>query len=95
MWKSTSSIRLSARVPVQGRSLDSRIRPLYDKILAFYRERSSQFAVREIVMIRVQTAQPIDSPAYDLGLTEEEVRDRMERHFQSLRVGRATSQTVE
>ena len=51
--------------------------PLYDKALAFYRERGSQFAIREIVMIQVQTAQPIDSPAYDLGLSEEEVRDRM------------------
>lgn len=69
--------------------------PFYDKALAFYRERGSQFAIREIVKIQVQTAQPIDSPAYDLGLTEEEVRDRMERHFQSLRAGRTTSQTVE
>jgi predicted pyridoxine 5'-phosphate oxidase superfamily flavin-nucleotide-binding protein len=62
--------------------------PIYDKLLAFYRERGSQFAIQEIVMIQVQHAQPIDSPAYDLGLTEEEVRDRMERHFQSLRAGR-------
>ena len=69
--------------------------PLYDEVLAFYRERGSKFAIREIVVIQVQTAQPIDSPAYDLGLTEEEVRDRMERHFQSLRAGTTTSQTVE
>ena len=68
---------------------------LYDKLLAFYRGRGSQSAIREIVMITVQTAQPIDSPAYDLGLSEEEVRDRMERHFQSLRPGRTTSQPVE
>ena len=39
-------------------------------------------------MIQVQTVQPIDSPAYDLGLTEEEVRDRVERHFQSRRAAR-------
>ena len=69
--------------------------PLYDKLLAFYKERGSQFAIREIVMIQVQIAQPIDSPAYDLGLTEQEVRDRMERHFQLLRAGTTTSQTVE
>jgi uncharacterized protein len=69
--------------------------PLYDKLLAVYRERGSPFAIREIVMIQVRTAQPIDSPAYDLGLTEEEIRDRMERHFPSLRAGRTTSQTVE
>jgi predicted pyridoxine 5'-phosphate oxidase superfamily flavin-nucleotide-binding protein len=58
---------------------------LYDQAIAFYRNRGSRNAIAEIVMIRVETAQPIDSPAYDLGLSEDEVRDRWERHFQSLR----------
>jgi hypothetical protein len=44
--------------------------------------------IREIVMIRIASAQPVDSPAYDLGLTEEEVRDRWQRHFDSLRSAR-------
>ena len=48
-------------------------------------------AIREVVMVRVQDAQPIDSPAYDLGLTEDEVRDRWERYFQSLRSRKTTS----
>jgi len=66
--------------------------PLYDRAIAFYRQRGSQVAaIREIVLVRVQTAQPIDSPAYDLGLTEEEVRTRWERHFQSLRGRNARS----
>src|SRR3954453_16315325 len=47
--------------------------PLYDQLLAFYRERGSQHAIREIVLIHVRAAQAIDSPAYDLGLTEAEV----------------------
>ena len=68
---------------------------LYDKALAFYKERGSRSAIREIVMIRVQTAQPIDSPTYDLGLTEDEVRDRWERHFQSLRSGKTASRISE
>jgi hypothetical protein len=68
---------------------------LYDKVLAYYRGRGSRSVVREIVMIRVQIAQPIDSPAYDLGLTEDQIRDWWERHFQSLRAGRTTSQTSE
>jgi predicted pyridoxine 5'-phosphate oxidase superfamily flavin-nucleotide-binding protein len=58
--------------------------PLYEKALAFYEQRGSQNAIREIVMIRVQTAQPVDSPAYDRGLTEDQVRDRWERYFQPL-----------
>jgi uncharacterized protein len=65
---------------------------LYDKAIAFYRERGSRVsAIREIVMVRVLRAQPIDSPAYDLGLTEDEVRSRWERHFQALRAGKAPS----
>jgi hypothetical protein len=48
-------------------------------------------AIREIVLVRVLTAQPIDSPAYDLGLTEDEVRARWEGYFESLRAGKARS----
>jgi hypothetical protein len=59
----------------------------YDKAVAFYKERGVLSAIREIVMVRVQSAQPIDSPAYDLGLTEAEVRARSERHFDALRAG--------
>ena len=58
---------------------------LYEQAIAFYRNRGSRNAIAEVVLIRVQTAQPIDSPAYDLGLSEEEVRDRWEQHFQALR----------
>ena len=65
---------------------------LYDRAIAFYRERGSRVsAIREVVLVRVQRAQPIDSPAYDLGLTEEEVRGRWERYFQSLRAGKTAS----
>ena len=65
---------------------------LYDKAIAFYRERGSRVeAIREVVLVRVHRAQPIDSPAYDLGLTEDEVRSRWERYFQSLRAAKTTS----
>jgi hypothetical protein len=52
-------------------------------------------AIREVVMIRVHSAQAIDSPAYDVGLTEDEVRARWERYFQSLHAGKTTSPTGE
>ncbi len=65
---------------------------LYDQAIAFYKERGSRMnVIREVVMVRVERAQPIDSPAYDLGLTENEVRGRWERHFQSLRSGKTSS----
>ena len=68
----------------------------YDKVIAFYKERGSQVsAIREVVLVRVQSAHPIYSPAYDLGLTADEVRARWERYFQSLRAGKTTSPTGE
>ena len=69
--------------------------PLYENVLAFYRKRGSQHAIREIVMIEVRAAQPIDSPLYDAGFTEAQVRDRMDEYFQSLRAGRRASQAGE
>jgi uncharacterized protein len=69
---------------------------LYDKAIAFYEARGSRVsAIREIVLVRVKGAQPIDSPAYDLGLTEDEVCARWECYFQSLRRGKAISTTTE
>jgi predicted pyridoxine 5'-phosphate oxidase superfamily flavin-nucleotide-binding protein len=65
---------------------------LYDKAIVFYKERGSRVsAIREVVIVRVQSVHPIDSPAYDLGLTEDEVRARWERYFQSLRAQKTTS----
>ena len=69
---------------------------LYEKAIGFYKERGSRVsAIREVVMVRVHSAQPIDSPAYDLGLTEDEVRARWERYFESLRAGTIKSPTGE
>ena len=69
---------------------------LYDKAIAFYKDRGSLVsAIREVVLVRVHSAHPIDSPAYDLGLSEDEVRARWERHFQSLRAGETTRATGE
>jgi uncharacterized protein len=65
--------------------------PLYDQALAFYRARGSRNAIREIVMIRVLAAAPIDSPAYDLGMSEDEIGERWERHYESLRKAKGAS----
>jgi predicted pyridoxine 5'-phosphate oxidase superfamily flavin-nucleotide-binding protein len=69
--------------------------PLYDQVIAFYKERGVASGIREVVMVRVQRAQAIDSPAYDLGLTEAEVRARWDRHWQAVRGGKPGSPTGE
>jgi predicted pyridoxine 5'-phosphate oxidase superfamily flavin-nucleotide-binding protein len=69
--------------------------PVYDKAIAFYQERGVANAIREIVLVRVLSARPIDSPAYDLGLTEDEVRARWEGYWRSVRAATTASPTVE
>jgi predicted pyridoxine 5'-phosphate oxidase superfamily flavin-nucleotide-binding protein len=69
---------------------------LYDQAIAFYKARGSRVStIREVVLVRVHSAQPVDSPAYDLGLTEEEVRDQWERYFQVLRARQTPAATGE
>jgi predicted pyridoxine 5'-phosphate oxidase superfamily flavin-nucleotide-binding protein len=69
--------------------------PLHDRAIAFYRERGVTSTIREVVLVEVRAAAAIDSPAYDLGLTEEEVRERWDRYWQSVRAARAASPTEE
>jgi predicted pyridoxine 5'-phosphate oxidase superfamily flavin-nucleotide-binding protein len=58
----------------------------YDRAIEFYRKRGSNVsAFKEVVLIELQFAQFIDSPAYDFGMSEEEIRERWENHYESLR----------
>jgi hypothetical protein len=36
------------------------------------------------VLVKVERALPLTSPAYDLGASEEEVHERWESHYQAL-----------
>jgi predicted pyridoxine 5'-phosphate oxidase superfamily flavin-nucleotide-binding protein len=63
--------------------------PEYDALVAFYRARGVVSPIREVVMIRVDSANPIDSPAYDTGATEAQVRERWERYWDALRERRS------
>lgn len=56
--------------------------PLYERARAFYEARGSVVSlIREIVLIRVHSASPMDSPAYDLGMTEEDVRAKWDAYW--------------
>jgi predicted pyridoxine 5'-phosphate oxidase superfamily flavin-nucleotide-binding protein len=61
---------------------------LFERILDFYRaERNLDeglIKIRSIVLVKIEEALPVISPAYDLGLSEEQVREKMQRYFDSL-----------
>lgn len=48
----------------------------FDEAVDFYRERGTSNPIRAVVIVEVDRALPLTSPVYDLGLTEEEVRER-------------------
>lgn len=67
----------------------------FDEAVEFYRERGAAYPIRAVVLVEVERALPLTSPAYDLGETEEEVRERWKRHHEAIDRGRAGAPTGE
>jgi len=62
----------------------------FEEIVAFYRQRGSTHPILSIVIVKVERALPLISPAYDTGATEEEVRERWEEYYGGLRRGQVS-----
>jgi len=63
---------------------------LFDEILAFFRKRGVSSPIKHVVVIQVERALPLVSPAYDSGATEEEVRGRWQDYWRSIERGDST-----
>jgi uncharacterized protein len=64
---------------------------LFDELVSFYNQARPSDAPRRIqaiVMVEVQRALPLISPAYDREVTEEQVRMQWEDHYQQIRAKR-------
>ena len=59
----------------------------HEKAVAMYIRRGVVNPIREVVVIAVEQALPVTSPAYDLGTPEAEIRARWERHHEALARG--------
>lgn len=59
----------------------------YEEVRAFFMARGVSNPIREVIVIRVEQALPVTSPAYDLGLSEAEIRARWERHHEAIKRG--------
>jgi predicted pyridoxine 5'-phosphate oxidase superfamily flavin-nucleotide-binding protein len=78
-------VRKGYRFKGRGAVLESGAQ--FEAALRVFRARGLASPIREIVVIRVEQAQPVTSPAYDLGLSEAEVRERWARHFDAVKRG--------
>jgi len=50
--------------------------PIFDRVVAERRSRGNPLVVQSVVIIRVEVAVPVTSPAYDLGEDERSIRAR-------------------
>ena len=61
---------------------------LFERIRDFYREErnldESRIKIRSFVLVKIEQAMPLTSPAYDQGQSEEQVREKWQRYFDSL-----------
>lgn len=58
--------------------------PIFEQGLALYRQRGTISPIRRIVLVHVERAMPLISPAYDQGKTEEEIRASWLQYWRSL-----------
>jgi uncharacterized protein len=74
-------VRKGYRFKGEGEIVESG--PLFDEVIRFYESRIAdpRGRVRTAVLVRVERALPLISPAYDLGLSEQEVRDRWKERY--------------
>ncbi len=69
--------------------------PTFEEIVAFYRRRGVRSPIRHVVLIQVERALPLISPAYDSGATEAEIRTQWERYWSAMEQGAAPGPTGE
>jgi predicted pyridoxine 5'-phosphate oxidase superfamily flavin-nucleotide-binding protein len=56
----------------------------FEQALAFYRTRGSSSAKQHVVLVRVERAAPLISPAYDQGQSEPQIKAQWRRYWQQL-----------
>jgi uncharacterized protein len=68
----------------KGRGIVHRSGDIFQRGCRMYREMGLTHEIQAVVLIRVERALPMFSPAYDRGDTEEQVKERWRRHWRKL-----------
>jgi len=55
----------------------------YDKIISYYKKQGIKSEINEIVIIKIDYVEEVTSPLYDLGFSEEEIKERWKKHYLS------------
>jgi len=57
---------------------------LREKILNHYRDKGVKSTINSIVLVDVSSVSEVTSPLYDLGISEQEIKSKWKKHFESL-----------
>ncbi len=57
---------------------------LYDEILNHYRKNGIKSPINSIVLVAVSNVSDVTSPLYDMGISEDEIKSKWQKHFASL-----------
>jgi predicted pyridoxine 5'-phosphate oxidase superfamily flavin-nucleotide-binding protein len=57
---------------------------LYDDILNHYRTNGVKSPIHSIVLVTVSSVSEVTSPLYDLGITQQEIKSKWQKHFAAL-----------
>jgi len=69
---------------LKGKSKILRDNEEFLKILKHYKEKGIKSKINAVVMVKVDTLSEITSPLYDLGYSEEEIKEKWKKHYLSL-----------
>ena len=68
----------------KGRGIVHRSDEIFHRVCQMYRDMGLTSEIQAVVLIRVERALPVISPAYDQGQTEKQVKDKMRRYWRKL-----------
>ena len=57
---------------------------LYQEIINYYRQNGIKSPIHSIVLVDVSCVSNVISPLYDLGISEEEIKSKWQKHFSAL-----------
>jgi len=57
---------------------------LYEEILSNYRKKGIKSPINSIVLVDVSDVSEVTSPLYDLGISEQEIKSKWKKYFESL-----------
>ena len=58
--------------------------PVFDEVLSYYKNAGSNHVIKNVVLVKVDRILSLFSPAYDTGISEEEVRARWIDYWSSI-----------